>query len=89
MINVTCIPFEQVEDATEAEKKRLEQEKNLAIESMQAKHKLELDKVKDDLDRKHREKVLEIKDSLGDSHDQVCFYTTESYAPHFSFNMVQ
>ncbi|XP_060561428.1 centrosomal protein of 164 kDa-like [Ruditapes philippinarum] len=58
-----------VEDATEAEKKRLEQEKNQTIETLQARHKLELDKIKDDLDRKHREKVLEVKDELGDNHD--------------------
>ena len=63
--------YDQVEDATEAERKRLEQDKNQAIETLQAKHKLELDKIKDDLDRKHREKVLEVKDELGDNHDMV------------------
>ncbi|KAL4228939.1 hypothetical protein ACF0H5_011979 [Mactra antiquata] len=59
-----------VEDAIESEKKILEQDKTLTIETMQSRHKLELDRIKDDLDRKHRDKVQEMKDDLHVNHDK-------------------
>ena len=35
------------------------------------KHKLELDRLTDDLERKHRESVSEMKETLSERHDQV------------------
>ena len=61
----------QVENATEAEKKRLEQEKNQVLESLQAKHRLELDRLKDDMAKKHRDKVNDTRNDLNDTHDKV------------------
>ena len=41
---------------------------------MQAKHKLELDRLSDDLERKHRDNVSEMKETLSERHDQVLLY---------------
>lgn len=59
-----------VEDATANEQKRLEQEKKQTLESMQAKHKLEMDRLTDDMERKHKENVNELKETLSDRHEQ-------------------
>ena len=61
----------QVEDATASEQRRLEQEKKQTIESLQAKHKLEMDRLTDDIERKHKESLNEIKETLSGRHEQV------------------
>ncbi|XP_052804909.1 centrosomal protein of 164 kDa-like isoform X2 [Mya arenaria] len=59
-----------VDEATEAEQRRLEQDKQHAIETMQAKYKLELDRIKDEADRKQREKIQEMKDGVTENHEK-------------------
>ena len=69
--NLIFLVSVQVEDATANEQKRLEQEKKQTLETMQAKHKLELDRLTDDMGRKHKEKLNEVKGTLSEKHDQV------------------
>ena len=63
----------QVETATENEQRRLEDEKNGKIESIQRKCDLEVEKVKDEMERKHRNKIEQIKTEMSDQHDEVQF----------------
>lgn len=42
---------------------------------MQAKHKLEMDRLTDDMERKHKENVNELKETLSDRHEQVTLFS--------------
>lgn len=73
--------FIKVDLATASEQKRLENQKQEAIESIQSKQKYELDNLKDDLERKHREKVDRLRTEQAERHDEVC--TPGGYIPYF------
>ena len=43
----------------------------LVLKVVQAKHKVELDRLTDDLERKYWDNVSEMKETLSERHDQV------------------
>lgn len=65
-----------MEASLTSEKSRLEDEKQIQLESLRKKHDAEIEKLKQNLERRHKESQESLKVELSETHTEVSLLTS-------------